>query len=80
MGITVTKVADNPAYFITGQSINKKVWFVNVLYETELENLDFTPSDECINIKFVDKNDIKEMNVFPAVAKLADMFRPENHL
>jgi len=79
MGITVTKVADNPAYFITDQTMNRKVWFANVLYETELENLNFTASDECVNIKFVDSTDIENMNVFPSVKRLAEMFRPDNH-
>lgn len=79
MGLTTTKVADNPSYFITDQTLNKKLWIVNVVYETELEHLNFTPSDECINIKFVDKDDIKDMKVFPTIQKLADMFNAENH-
>lgn len=79
MSITVTSVADHPLYFITDQTVDRKVWFVNVLYETTLENLAFTPSDECVRIKFVDKNDIQDMNVFPSVQKLAAMFKPEHH-
>ena len=79
MGIVVTSVADNPAYFITDQTMNRKVWFVNVLYETTLANLNFTPSDECINIKFVNQAEIQGMNIFPSVKKLAEMFKPENH-
>ncbi len=79
MGLSVIKIADNPAYFITDQTMNRKVWFANVLYETELENLNFTPSDECINIKFIDKNDLKDIKAFPSVVKLAEMFNPDNH-
>ena len=79
MGIVVTKVVDNPSYFITEQTLNRELWVVNVLYETELENLDFIPSDECVNIKFVDKLDIQDMKVFPTITKLADMFKSENH-
>ena len=79
MGLKVTKIADNPSYFITDQTLNHGVWIVNVIYETELENLDFTPSDECVNIKFVNKEDIVDMKVFPTIKKLADMFDPANH-
>ncbi|MEM9336718.1 MAG: NUDIX hydrolase [Patescibacteria group bacterium] len=79
MGLVVTKVADRPSYFITDQTLNKGLWIVNVIYETEFENLDFTPSDECVNIKFVNKEDIVSMNVFPTIKKLAEMFEPENH-
>lgn len=77
MGIKVLKVADNPSYFITDQTMNRKLWFANVLYETELENLNFTPSDECISIMFVNLSDIENMNVFPSVTKLSKMFKPE---
>lgn len=80
MGLTTTKVAENPSYFITAQSLNRGVWIVNVLYETEVASLDFTPSNECVNIKFVDRTDIERMKVFPTITKLAEMFRPENHL
>ncbi|MCA9361641.1 NUDIX hydrolase [Candidatus Kaiserbacteria bacterium] len=79
MGLRVTRVADNPSYFITNQTLNSGTWIVNVLYETELENLDFTPSDECVNIKFVNLDDIKDMKVFPTIKKLAEMFKSENH-
>ena len=79
MGLTVTKVADNPSYFITDQTLNRGVWIVNVIYETEVEHLNFTPSDECISVRFVDKIDIQNLKAFPTVIKLADMFKPENH-
>lgn len=79
MGLVTTRVADNPAYFITDQTVNRKVWFANVVYEAEVENLDFTPSDECVNIKFVNQDDIRGMNVFPSVTKLAAMFNPQNY-
>lgn len=79
MGLVVTKVANNPSYFITDQNLNKTLWIANVLYETELEHLDFIPSDECVNIRFVDKIDIENMNVFSNVRKLAEMFSPLMH-
>lgn len=79
MGLRVLKVADNPSYFITDQTLRRKQWIVNVIYETTVENLHFTPSDECINIRFVNRDDIHEMNVFPTVKQLAQMFNPKNH-
>jgi ADP-ribose pyrophosphatase YjhB (NUDIX family) len=79
MGLTVIKVADNPCYFMTSPNLKMEIWVVNVVYETELEHLNFTASDECVNIKFVNKNDIGSMNVFPTIQKLAEMFKPENH-
>lgn len=80
MSIPVVKIAPRPAYFLTGQTLNSKTWIANVIYETVLEHLDFTPSNECQAVKFVDKNDLSEMNVFPIVQKLAVLFEPKNHL
>lgn len=80
MGLKTIKIADNPSYFITDQTINRKRWIVNVVYETEVEDLNFTPSDECINIKFVDKDDIRDVNVFPTIKQLGEMFDPQNHV
>ena len=79
MGIKVTRIADNPSYFVVAETKKKDIWYANVLYETELENLDFTPSDECQSVKFVDKDDISKMQVFPNVTRLAEMFEPKNH-
>lgn len=79
MGLAVIRVSDNPAYFITTQTLNSKQWVVNVLYETELEHLNFTPSDECVDIKFVNKDNIQNIKLFPAIEKLVTMFNPENH-
>lgn len=74
MGLNVVSVADHPSYFVTDQSINRGVWFANVVYEVVVADLDFTPSDECIEIRFVDKNDLGDIRVFPSVQKVADMF------
>lgn len=79
MGLAVTKVAKDPSYFITDQNMDKTLWLANVVYETELENFNFTPSNECVNIKFVDKTDIEGMKVFTNVQKIAEMFNPKNH-
>ena len=79
MGLATTKVADNPCYFTTCESFNRKQPIANVLYETEVENLDFTPSEECIEIAFVDKDDVKSLDAFAGVSKLAEMFDPKNH-
>ncbi len=75
MSIKITKVADHPSYFLTGQTIIRKQWVANIIYETELEHLDFTPSDECTEIRFVNRDNLPEGQVFPVVLKLADVFK-----
>ena len=79
MGLKVTRVADDPSYFIADQAIDGTIWFVNVVYETEVEHLDFTASDECVDIMFVDKTNLGDIKPFPSVVKLVDMFDPGKH-
>jgi ADP-ribose pyrophosphatase YjhB (NUDIX family) len=79
MGLLVTHVTSQPAYFITGQSANKKIWVVNVLYETTVADLNYTPSEECVEIAFVNQNDIRDLNVFTTITDLAAQFDPVRH-
>lgn len=78
MGIEVTSVATNPSYFLTFGRRNED-WRANVIYETTLKDLNFTPSDECVEVKFVNRDEIQNLQVFPNVRQLADMFDPSNH-
>ena len=73
MSIKVTKVADHPSYFLTGQTLIRRQWVANVIYETELEHLDFSPSDECIEIMFMNKDNMPEGKIFPIVSKLVEI-------
>ncbi|MBP9836370.1 MAG: NUDIX hydrolase [Candidatus Pacebacteria bacterium] len=80
MGLKAVYIANNPSYFITGRSTNHpEIRIANVLYETKLEHLNFTPSDECIEIRFVNKDDVEGMELFDGPKKLLGMFDPANH-
>ena len=58
MGLTVISVADIPSYFISAFIERANTWIVNVFYRVEIENLNFTPSDECVEIKFFTTEDV----------------------
>ena len=82
MNIEVTKIAERPSYFLGGHKMSPehKLWLANVVYETELSSLDFTPSDECVDIMFVSQSDVENLeHVPPTVLDLAKQFNPENH-
>lgn len=80
MGLKATYIADNPSYFITGRSTNHpEIRIANILYETVLDHLDFTPSDECVEIRFVNKDKVNGMELFDGPKKLLEMFNPQNH-
>ncbi len=79
MGLNIVSIAKYPSYFISYSGQKDEYWRANVLYETVLENLDFTASDECVALKFVNKSDLTGLNCFNNVSLLAEMFEPSNH-
>jgi len=79
MGLTVTWVAKHPSYFLTDLSGLPNKPRANVVYEITLDSLDFTPSDECIELRFVSSSEAKELDLFENVAIFADLFDPANH-
>lgn len=81
MGLKATWIADNPAYFLAGayREDNPAFYIANVLYETTLEHLDFTPSDECVAIDWINKDNVHEFDLFLNVKALLEQFDPARH-
>jgi 8-oxo-dGTP diphosphatase len=85
MSLEMTSVSDKPSYFYTNSKPSKvnperSIWYAYVLYETELKSLDFSPSDECTAIEFVDKDSLPAENVHHQVTDLVQVFSPSNHI
>ena len=72
MWLKVISMSDLPVAFII---INRpphenRTWdaqIANVCYEIEVENLNFTPSDECTEIWFFNLQDLEWMTLFENV-------------
>lgn len=79
MGLETTWIADNPSYFYTFEFENHPGRGANVIYEATVKNLNFTPSDECVEIAFVNKETVGDKKLFSVVAQLLETFKPENH-
>lgn len=82
MGLNVTWIANQPSYFLTsprdvGDGHMQHI-IANVIYETKLESLDFTPSDECIEVRLVTKEEASELDLFENVQAFVGMFQPAN--
>ena len=81
MGVETTYIAEHPSYFLGGFKMSKEsdLWVVNIVYETELTHLNFTHSNECLEVRFVSLCDLKTLEkVPPTVRELAEKFKPEN--
>lgn len=79
MGIEVTWVAEHPSYFLTDLSGLPEKPRANVIYEVEVDSLDFTPSEECVELQFVDVQEAKQLDLFENVRIFAGQFEADRH-
>ena len=64
MWLEVTEISNTPKYFVTAHRPESKSrpWIANVFYEVKVKDLNFTPSDECVEIWFFNKESINNIN------------------
>jgi len=81
MGLATSMITEHPSYFLTCKHKNKEEYIANVVYETELQSLEFTPTEECVEICFVDEEDVKKMeNVSTTTTEFAKQFDARRHV
>ena len=71
-GLTVTSVSDAPKYFIAWRKENG-AYAANVVYEIKLAGLDFTPSEECQELRFFSPEEMTQVTLFANVQKLYEL-------
>lgn len=79
-GFEITSMKDHPSYFVTGQDNNGK-WKALAIYEVKVKDLNFTPSDECIAVKFYTAEEALKLNeaLYPLVKEFAKQYNLELH-
>lgn len=79
MWLEAVTIDIKPSYFFT--STNRK-WFpiANVLFETTLKNLDFTPSEECVEIWFFTLEEARKLETYPNIQEFLKLYNPTNHV
>jgi ADP-ribose pyrophosphatase YjhB (NUDIX family) len=78
-GLEVTWISDTPKYFVSSKRHGHDTYVANVVYEIKLNSLDFTPSDECQELRFFSTDEAKTEQIFPTIHELLKVFRPDNH-
>jgi ADP-ribose pyrophosphatase YjhB (NUDIX family) len=73
MWLQTHSIANNPSYFLTWFENNK--WKSNVVYKTTLDNFEFTPSEECVEIWFYGKEEALKLDLFPNVIKFFEIYK-----
>ena len=75
MGLETTWIADAPSYFLTSRRNSDGSPNANIIHETKLKDLDFTPSDECVELRFVSVEEAGELELFDNVKVFLEMFK-----
>lgn len=79
MGLEVASIAPHPSYFFTFSHSRTGTGMANVLYEATLKNLDFTPSYECVAVRFINNDDMAGLELHTNVHALLRLFDPALH-
>lgn len=80
MWLTITKISLQPAFtYITESSgiWSPKKPICLLIYETEVENLDFTPSNECTEIWFFTATEAKSIDLYYPNRKVMESMEKE---
>jgi 8-oxo-dGTP diphosphatase len=78
MGLTVTEIKKDPSYYLIDKD-RRDNWILNIVYEIKVKDLNFTPSKECVEIKFVSPQELESMNAFRTVKELGQLFDKNKH-
>ncbi|MBP7806489.1 NUDIX hydrolase [Candidatus Gracilibacteria bacterium] len=73
MNLDVVSISEKPLYFFTCFQNNK--WRANVLYKTEVQDLNFTPSDECEEIGFFTPEEALKLPLFDNVIEFCKHYK-----
>lgn len=78
MGLEIISIRDRPSYFIS--LLHEKFgWITNTLYESQFKNFEFTPSDECVELRFFNRSEASKENLSDNVSVFLNLFDPLNH-
>lgn len=77
-GLETTHIAPRPSYFVTALNINRQ-WKSAVFYETVVKDLNFTPTDEYMEMKFFTKDGALKLKLHPIISEFLKEYDPSNH-
>ncbi|MCH8518177.1 NUDIX hydrolase [Candidatus Gracilibacteria bacterium] len=67
MGLQATHINPRPKYFCIGESSDGNTPLVLVFYEVEVENFNYTPTEECREMRFFTLDEALESDIYHAV-------------
>jgi 8-oxo-dGTP pyrophosphatase MutT (NUDIX family) len=80
MGLVVTFISPSPKYFITVLHVERNTYIANVIYEIKLRDLNFTPSDECQELRYFTVDEARNEDLLPNIEKFLEHYDPQLHV
>ena len=71
-------ISSTPKYFLTADRYGHDGYTANIIYEVTLKNLDFTNSNECVELRYFSLDELREVSLYPNVTKLVDYLNITN--
>lgn len=71
-GLKVMRITERPLHFLTAPSYSGNFQTANIIYQIELENLNFVPSGECQELRYFNVEEAKKLDCFPNVERFID--------
>lgn len=72
-GIEVTAADPSPKYFVTAFKPANNVYLANVVYAVKIKGVQFTPSDECQELRYFTVEEARNVPLQPNVEKLLEL-------
>ena len=76
MGVNVTEITERPIYIWKQKREKDHRLFIG--YKVEIDSLNFTKSDECINIEFFSREELRGIDLHINIEKFAEIFNPDD--
>ncbi len=77
-GLEATWVSPQPCYFMAGPSTDD-IQRALPVYEVKVSHFNFTPSNECNEMKFISASEMPSMDFYQPMSQFVKMFDPAKH-
>ena len=74
-GLVITYISPAPRYFIAAQHVGKETYAANVIYEVKLKDLDFTPSEECRELRYFSVKEARKVKIRPTMEQFLEVYQ-----
>lgn len=74
MWLTVTHIEKRPAYFLSAQQWDNGAWKTIAVYHTQVEHLEFTPSQECQEVRFFTPKEALCVPLYPSITAFIQQY------